>query len=130
MARHPSRYPTELELEILKVLWRAGPQTVRDVREALREFRVLAHTSVITIMGIMEDKGYITRAKERGGFVYRARIRKQSTLKRMMGDLVDRAFEGSAATAALHLLDRENLTREELEVLRELIDRKSEEEQS
>ena len=130
MARHQSRYPTELELEILKVLWRGGPQTVRDVKEALMGFRVLAHTSVITIMGIMDEKGYITRAKEGGSFVYRARIRKDSTLRRMIGDLVDRAFEGSAATAALHVLDKGNLSHDELEQLRALIDRKSGEEQS
>ena len=130
MARPKSRYPTELELEILKVLWGNGAQTVRDVKEALEGFRKLAHTSVITILGIMEEKGYITRTKEGGSFVYRTRIRKKSTLKRMMGDLVDRAFEGSTATAALHLLDKGNLSHDELEQLRALIDRKSKEDQS
>jgi predicted transcriptional regulator len=128
MARPKSKYPTELELEILKILWDDGPLTVREVKEQLEGFRKLAHTSVITILGIMEEKAYITRTKEGGSFVYRPRIKKDSTLKRMMGDLVDRAFEGSTATAALHLLDKGKLSRDELEQLRALIARKSEEE--
>lgn len=130
MARHKSKYPTELELEILKLLWEGEAQTVRDVREGLEDFRKLAHTSVITILGIMEDKEYISRSKEGSSFVYRPRIRKDSTLRRMMGDLVDRAFDGSAATAALHLLDKGKLSHTELEELQILIARKSEEDAS
>ena len=63
MARPTSKHPTELELEILKVLWRASPLTGRQVRDALVGFRDLAYTSVMTIMGIMEDKGYVRRKK-------------------------------------------------------------------
>ena len=53
MARSPSQHPTELELEILKVLWRIGPATVRTVREELAAVRELAYTSVMTMMTIM-----------------------------------------------------------------------------
>ncbi len=57
MVRPTSKHPTELELEILKILWRAKPLTGRQVRDALAEFRELAYTSVMTVMGTMEDKG-------------------------------------------------------------------------
>ena len=128
MARRRLSHPTELELEILKRLWREGPMTVREVRESLEDdFRKLAHTSVITIMNIMVEKAHVTKAKGRGGYVYKARIRRESTLKRMMGDLVDRAYEGSAAAAAMQLLEGGPVSARELEQLRELLDRKAEE---
>ncbi len=128
MARRQLPHPTELELEILKRLWREGPMTVREVRDSLEDnFRKLAHTSVITMMNIMVDKGYASKVKGRGGYVYKARIRRESTLRRMMGDLVDRAYEGSAAAAAMQLLDGGSVSAQELEQLRELLDRKAEE---
>ena len=74
MARQVSKHPTELELEILKVLWRNGPLTGRDVRDCLAiETRDLAYTSVMTVMGIMEDKGYLKRKKSGKTFMRRLR---------------------------------------------------------
>ena len=67
MARPRSRFPTELELDILKTLWRSGPATVRQVREALEPQRSLAHTSVMTVMNIMVDKGLPAAAKGAAG---------------------------------------------------------------
>ena len=128
MTRPASKHPTELELEILKILWERGPATVREVREALRGFRKLAHTSVMTIMGIMVDKGQLTRAKNGGSYVYRTRIRRDPTLRKMMGDLVDRAFEGSVGVAALHLLEMGDVSEDEIEQLHELIGRRAKEE--
>lgn len=130
MTRPASRHPTELELEILKILWRHGPMTVREVRGQLRPFRSLAHTSVMTMLGIMTEKGQVLRRKEGSGYVYRARIRKQPTLRRMMGDLVERAFDGSAAAAAMHLLETNDLSPEELGTLRRMIECRAEEDAS
>jgi len=127
MARPASRHPTELELEILKVLWRDGPATVREVRDALAGFRDLAYTSVMTIMNIMRDKGYLKRAKQDGSYVYRPRVSEKVTTRRMLGDLVDRAFEGSAMAVMLNLLETSDIDGEELEQLRTLISRKSKE---
>ncbi len=67
MVRPTSKHPTVLELEILKILWRAQPLTGRQLRDALAEFRELAYTSVMTILGIMVDKGYVRRKKQGGG---------------------------------------------------------------
>ena len=130
MGRPASQHPTELELEILKVLWRDGPAPVRHVRDALAAAgRDLAYTSVMTIMNIMADKKYVRRTKDAGGasFVYHPRVSEKSTSRRMLKDLVDRVFGGSAAAAMLHLLETSDVTDEELHQLRQLIARKAKE---
>ncbi len=127
MARPSSRHPTELELEILKILWRDGPATGRRVRDALAPTRDLAYTSVMTILNIMTRKGYLKRGKAEGGYVYRARITEESTSRRMLRDLVDRVFDGSAGALMLNLLKTDDLSAGEMQQLRELINRKTEE---
>jgi predicted transcriptional regulator len=86
-----------LELEILKTVWRDGPSSGRQICDALADSRPLAHTSVLTVMNIMVKKGYLRRTKPGGTYLYEATISEQATVRRMLGDLVDRAFDGSAA---------------------------------
>ena len=130
MARRSSRHPTELELEILKILWRDGPASTRHVRQALADFRDLAYTSVMTIMNIMLKKGYLSRAKQAGVYVYQVQITEAAARRGMLGDLVDRVFNGSAAVAALNLLQTADLDTEQLKQLRELINFRIREESS
>ncbi len=130
MARPPSRYPTEFELEILKILWRDGPATVREVREALARSRELAYTSVMTIMGIMTKKKYLARSMQGASYVYRARISERATIRRMLRDLVERAFGGSATAVMLNLLETADIDEAEIRKLRELINRKAKERSS
>jgi BlaI family penicillinase repressor len=131
MARPPSQHPTDLELEILKALWRLGPSPVRQVRDALAAGapgsppRDLAHTTVMTVLTIMTNKGYLRRTKSDGGYVYDAKVAQQSTTGRMLRDLVDRAFSGSTGAAILNLLESSEITPDELRQLRDLIDRKA-----
>lgn len=127
MPRHASRHPTELELEILKILWRDGPLPVRGVREALAPGRPLAYTSVMTIMTIMVDKGYLARRKVGARFVYRTRVREGTTTGRMLSDLVDRAFGGSTAAVMVNLLETGELDEAEVLELRALLQRKAKE---
>ncbi len=127
MARPSSKHPTELELEILKILWRDGPLAVSDVRETLSGFRKLAHTSVMTIMGIMTEKKYLSRKKGAGRYIYKARISRESTLRGMLGDIVERVFEGSASAAMVNLLETSDLDAKELRELRKIVDAKTKE---
>jgi BlaI family penicillinase repressor len=127
MARPPSRHPTELELEILKTLWRDGPAPVRLVRDALTPFRNLAYTSVMTIMNIMAKKGYLKRKKQGGRYVYSPRVSERSVSRRILRDLVERVFDGSAVAAMLNLLETSDVRETELQELREIIKGKIEE---
>jgi|SRR6267142_209458 len=126
MARPSSPHPTALELEILKILWRDGRSPVRHVRQSLAKTgRELAHTSVTTIMTIMTRKGYLKRITQDSAHLYTPLLKEQSTLRRMLNDLVDRAFGGAASAVALHLLKTSDLTRDDLKELRELVARKA-----
>jgi predicted transcriptional regulator len=123
MARPSSRHPTELELEILKILWRQGPLPVSKVRDALAGFRDLAITSVTTIMNIMVRKGYLTRQRSTGSYAYRPRISERATGRRMLRDMVDRVFDGSAAVVMARLLETADLDERELNEIRALLNR-------
>ena len=123
MGKEP-RHPTELELEILKVMWERGPMRVREVREALAPTRGLAYTSVMTMMGIMTKKGFLKRTKDGNSFIYRAVAQREGTSRGMMRDLVDRVFEGSTASAVLQLLETSDLDADERAEIRKLIEKK------
>lgn len=127
MSRPSSRYPTELELEILKVLWRDGAMPVKEVRNALTRFRDLAHTSVLTIMNIMTEKGYLRKKKEGKTYVYEALVQEKETTRQMLGDIVDRVFAGSTAAAVVNLLETRDIDDDELAKLRSLINERTEE---
>lgn len=121
MARPKEEQPTTGELEVLKVLWDRGPSTVRDVMEVLNAARPRAYTSVMSLMNVMSDKGLLVREPQGRAFVYRPKVERQRTLRRMVGDLVGRAFEGSAHELVAHLLDQTKPTAEELDEIQRTI---------
>ncbi|HEX7375496.1 MAG TPA: BlaI/MecI/CopY family transcriptional regulator [Pirellulales bacterium] len=131
MVRKRSEQPTELELEILNVLWSEAPLLVRDVRARLeaRSGRQLAHSSVITMLNIMYRKGFLRRQKQGKSFIFWPRDKKQNVAGRMIGDLVSRAFGGSASAMVLNLLETTDLDAEELAEIRKLVARKAKEKQ-
>ena len=133
MARPTSEYPTELELQILKILWKQSPRTVREVRDALAESgRDLAHTSVITSMGTMVDKGQLKKLPPEVGKAFRfSPLLKQGDVsKGMLGDLVTRVFDGSTETLMLNLFDIQDIDEVEIKRLRKLLNQKLREQQS
>ena len=125
MARRASKYPTELELEILKILWHLGPKPVRPVRQALAPKRELAYTSVVTIMNIMVEKGYLSRHKTGPSYEYKPIVSESATGRGMVNDLVDRVFDGSAKALMVNMLESKELSRAEILSLRELLDDKT-----
>ena len=126
MARPASQHPTELELEILKILWRRGPLAPREVRDALVGFRDLAYTSVVTIMNIMVGKEYLSRRKIGPCFVYKPRISEAATTRRMLRDLMHRAFHGSAAAVMVNLIEDADLDEAKVRELRAILKAKGE----
>jgi BlaI family transcriptional regulator, penicillinase repressor len=131
MARPGSEHPTELELEILKVLWDDAPLPVREVRSRLAEHagRTLTHSSVITMLNIMVRKGFLKRRKEGKSFLFSPRVAKESVAGGMTGDLLSRLFDGSASAMVLNLIETADLDADELAELRRLINRKAKEQQ-
>ena len=125
MPRHASEYPTDFELEILKVLWRASPQTVRDIRDRLADAgRDNAHTSVITMLNIMVDKRYLDKEKVGKSYLFWPVVTESDISQKMLGDMVSRVFDGSAKRLMLNLIDGEEIGKHELIELRKLINRK------
>src|SRR4029079_5457549 len=104
MARPKEEQPTAGELEVLKVLWEKGPSTVREVMDVLNEDRPRAYTSVMSLLNVMTDKGLVVREPHGRAFVYQAKTNRGRTLRRMVGDLLGRAFEGSTSQLVAPLL--------------------------
>lgn len=125
MARPASKHPTELELEILKVLWQLGSASVRQVRDALVPFRDLAYTSVMTVLTIMARKGYVKRKKAGRGYDYQAVYREHKASSNILRDVIDRVFGGSTAAVMQHLIETDDLDDDELKQIRQLISRKT-----
>jgi BlaI family transcriptional regulator, penicillinase repressor len=122
MARPKEEQPTAGELEILKVLWDRGPSTVREVMDVLNEVRPRAYTSVMSLLNVMTEKRLVVREPQGRAFVYRPKSDRGRTLRRMVGDLLGRAFEGSTSQLVAHLLDQTKPTAEELAEIRRAIE--------
>jgi len=128
MARRQSEYPTELELQILKVLWQRSPLPVREVRDALAAAgRDLAHTSVITTLNVMVRKKYLRRWMQGNACLFEPRISREEASRRMLGDMVSRVFDGSAKAVVLGLFDLAGLNADDLKELRRLVNQKAKE---
>ncbi len=102
MARPTKKQPTELELEILKVLWDRGPSTVAEVQKAFGRRRPMAYTTVLTMMKVMTEKGLVNRNTSERAYVYTPTQSKAMVVKRMVGDLLHRVLDGSARSLVLH----------------------------
>jgi predicted transcriptional regulator len=114
-----------LELQILKLLWGRSPQLAREVQAALAETgRDLAKTSVITTLNTMVGKKYLTRRRQGHMFLFAPRITEETVSRLVLDDVVDRVFDGSAATVVLKLCEAEDIDEKDLKELRRLIDRK------
>ena len=124
----PEPHPTELELMILKILWEESPLLVRDIRAKLAETgRDLAHTSVITTLNTMCDKKQLRRKKEGKAFLFSPRVKQDRISNSMLGDLVERVFDGSAKELMLNLFDQSEIDLNEIKELRKLLDQKAKE---
>ena len=119
--REPAR-PTNAELQILHVLWQRGPSTVRAVHGSLGHAKAVGYTTVLKMLQIMTDKGLVTRDASARPHVYRAAGSQAATLRRLVSDLVERAFGGSTVGLWLHALSGTPATSQELDQIRKLLD--------
>ena len=121
MPRRASLYPTEAELEVLSILWRQGPSTVREVHEILQTDRRTGLTTTLKILQVMEDKGLVARNESRP-HRYSAASPEEKTQAGMLNDLVRRAFDGSVRKLLIRAVEDGNLSSEVLQEIRRLID--------
>jgi predicted transcriptional regulator len=119
--RPPSKTLTDQELEIMKIVWERQTTTVRDVYEALLERRRVAYTTVMTMMKILEHKGYLNRKQVDRAYVYRPAQPKNRVIRAMVRDFVNRVFNGSAEPLLVHLIEDRHLTADEIEEIRRLM---------
>ena len=116
----PSPTLTPQELAIMKVVWRLDKATVRDVYEALRQKREIAYTTVMTMMRILEDKGYLKKVRVDRAYEYRPTQPRHQVLGAMVRDFLDRVFDGATAPLLVHLARDNRLSPEEKEKIRRL----------
>src|SRR5688572_32620993 len=96
--------PTDAELQILRVLWHRGASTVREIQEDLNEAKPTGYTTVLKMLQIMTEKGLVRRNEEQRAHVYQARLAQHQTQRQMVGDLLNRVFDGSASNLLMHAL--------------------------
>lgn len=114
--------PTDAELEILTVLWSRGPCTVRDIHEVILKRKPTQYTTVLKLLQIMAEKGLVRRDEKQRAHVYEAAGSRESTQKQLAGDLLQRAFNGSAARLVQGALSARKTSKAELDEIRKLLD--------
>lgn len=121
MAAEPPR-PTDAELEILAVLWSIGPATVREVYDVITRRRQAQYSTILKFMQIMAEKGLVRRDEKQRAHVYQAARPREWTQRQLAGDLLERAFSGSAKALLVGALSARKATKEELAEMRKLLD--------
>ena len=114
--------PTDAELAILRVLWDHGPCTVRAVQDHLDRDEPIGYTTVLKLLQIMLEKGLVTRDESQRAHVYAAAVSEPSTQQRLVDDLLERAFGGSARRLVMQALDSDRVSDDELDDIRALLD--------
>ena len=123
MPRRDAPRPTGAELEILNVLWQRGACTVRDVHQAISRTKpATGYTTVLKLMQIMAEKGLVRRDESQRAHVYEARLAREQTQRQLIGDLLERAFDGSATKLVMQALSAKKASAEELSSIREMLD--------
>jgi predicted transcriptional regulator len=115
---HPTLTPQELA--IMKVVWRLDKATVRDVYEAMRRKREIAYTTVMTMMKILEEKGYLKKTRVERAYLYRPAKPRHQVIGAMVRDFVDRVFDGAAAPLLVQLARDGRLSKDEKDMIRRI----------
>ena len=122
MARHKNSRPTDRELTILQILWDKGPCTVRQVNEAMNKDENTGYTTTLKLMQIMTEKGLLHRDDSQFKHIYKPAITEEKTQKQLVGDLLERAFSGSAEKLVMRALSAKKVSEKELAGIRKMLD--------
>lgn len=122
MARPTNTRPTDRELTILRILWDNGPSTVRQVNKAMSEIGQTGYTTTLKLMQIMTEKGLLNRDDSQFKHVYRPAMTEEKTQKQLVGDLLDKAFSGSAEKLVMRALSAKKVSNKELKRIKNLLE--------
>ena len=122
MVRKKVPQPTDRELTILRILWDLGPSTVRQVNEAMNKDRATGYTTTLKLMQIMTEKRLLVRDESRWKHIYKPAMSEERTQKQLVGDLLERAFSGSAEKMVMRALSAKKVSAEELARIRKMLD--------
>jgi BlaI family penicillinase repressor len=122
MPRPSSAQPTEVELQILRILWELGPSPVRDIHQRLNEAKGTNYSTTVKMLSVMLQKGLVKRDEDAQPHVYRPTLTREKAGKRLVNELIEKVYEGSAMSLVLQALTSGTATREELTEVRRLLD--------
>jgi predicted transcriptional regulator len=121
MARHKTTGPTDRELAILRILWDRGPSTVREVNAAMNEAGSTGYTTTLKLMQIMVGKGLLARDDSKWKHVYKPTISEEETQSQLVGDLMAKAFAGSAEKLVMRALSAKKVPAKEMAKIRDIL---------
>ncbi|MBC7819143.1 MAG: BlaI/MecI/CopY family transcriptional regulator [Planctomycetaceae bacterium] len=124
MARSISTQPTEVELQILRILWQSGGAIAREVHNALAEVeeKDTTYSTTVKMLSVMLEKGLVKRDESASPQIYRAATSQKVTQRKMLGDLIDKVYDGSALSLVLQALASGKASAEELAEVRRMVD--------
>jgi BlaI family transcriptional regulator, penicillinase repressor len=109
------------ELAVMKIVWRLEEASVREVYETLRKRRPVAYTTVMTMMGILEQKGFLRKSADERAYLYTPAQPQREVVGNMVQDFVKRVFNGSAKPLLVHLIEDQKISPEELDDITRLL---------
>ncbi len=121
MPRPPSSQPTEVELQILRILWEQGPSTARQIHNHLAEYRETNYSTTVKMLSVMLDKSLVKRDETIRPQLFRSAASQGRTQQRMLKDLVQKAYDGSVSSLVLQALSSQKSSPEELAEIRRLL---------
>lgn len=114
--------PTDGELEILQLIWKRGPMTVRQIHDLLSKEKKTGYTTTLKMMQIMTEKGFLGRKEQGRGHIYHAEVSEKKTTQNRLDSFINATFGGSASRLVMQLLGSEYTNEEELKKIREVLD--------
>jgi len=114
--------PTEVELQILRILWELGPSPVRDIHARLNGEKGTNYSTTVKMLSVMREKGLVKRDEKVSPHVYQAALSREKAGKRMLGDLIEKVYDGAVMSLVLQALASSKPSREDLDEVREFLD--------
>ena len=114
--------PTEVELQILRIIWDLGPSPVRDIHARLEAAKGTNYSTTVKMLSVMLQKGLVTRTEKQRPHIYRASVSRLTAGKRMVKDLIEKVFEGSTTSLVMQALSSRKPSSDEIREVRQLLD--------